>query len=303
MDGSLSAGIGLGLFYGFVFTFLPLMVLWLIVRRKRSWRFRAWVIAAAVVLAIPNLLTLGIVRGQRQRGPRGRAHARRRGARTSARAPSRGPIVGRAGLHRPAVPAGLAPARAGARAALRDELRTRDEAEGRRRGPADEAAGAAADLLRLPRQHLPLADGGGGDARPDRRGRPEGRDRGGERGHRRRGTSASPPTARAIAEARRRGIAMEGRARQFTRGRLRPLRPRPGDGPPRTPPTCAASPPPARTRPRSACCASSTPRAGGDLDVPDPYFGGADGFEDVFDMVERACAGLLEHLRAEPPEP
>ena len=32
-------------------------------RRKRSWRFRAWVVAAALVLAIPNLLTLGIVVG------------------------------------------------------------------------------------------------------------------------------------------------------------------------------------------------------------------------------------------------
>ena len=63
VDGSLSAGIVLGLFYGFVFTFLPLMVLWLIVRRKRSWRFRTWVAVAALVLAIPNLLTLGIVVG------------------------------------------------------------------------------------------------------------------------------------------------------------------------------------------------------------------------------------------------
>ncbi len=63
VDGSLAAGIGLGLFYGFVFTFLPLMVLWLVVRRTRSWRFRAWVAAAALLLAIPNLLTLGIVVG------------------------------------------------------------------------------------------------------------------------------------------------------------------------------------------------------------------------------------------------
>jgi MFS family permease len=63
VDGSMLAGIGLGLFYGFVFTFLPLWVLWLAVRRKRSWRFRAWVALAALVLAIPNLLTLGIVVG------------------------------------------------------------------------------------------------------------------------------------------------------------------------------------------------------------------------------------------------
>lgn len=34
-----------------------------------------------------------------------------------------------------------------------------------------------------------------------------------------------------------------------------------------------------------------------DLDVPDPYFGGAQGFEDVQDMVERSCRGLLEHIR------
>ena len=33
------------------------------------------------------------------------------------------------------------------------------------------------------------------------------------------------------------------------------------------------------------------------LDVPDPYYGGDDGFENVHDMVERACAGLLEHIR------
>jgi protein-tyrosine phosphatase len=39
--------------------------------------------------------------------------------------------------------------------------------------------------------------------------------------------------------------------------------------------------------------------ADGDLDVPDPYFGGPDGFEDVHDMVERSCRGLLDHIREE----
>ncbi|MBL8743414.1 MAG: low molecular weight phosphotyrosine protein phosphatase [Myxococcales bacterium] len=33
--------------------------------------------------------------------------------------------------------------------------------------------------------------------------------------------------------------------------------------------------------------------------VPDPYYGGPSGFDDVLDMCERACAGLLEHLRKE----
>lgn len=37
--------------------------------------------------------------------------------------------------------------------------------------------------------------------------------------------------------------------------------------------------------------------AGGEQDVPDPYFGGARGFEEVHDMVERSCSGLLEHIR------
>ncbi|HET6447477.1 MAG TPA: low molecular weight protein-tyrosine-phosphatase [Conexibacter sp.] len=34
------------------------------------------------------------------------------------------------------------------------------------------------------------------------------------------------------------------------------------------------------------------------LDVPDPYYGGEDGFERVLDLVEAACAGLLGELRA-----
>ncbi|HUH12286.1 MAG TPA: low molecular weight protein-tyrosine-phosphatase [Longimicrobiales bacterium] len=41
------------------------------------------------------------------------------------------------------------------------------------------------------------------------------------------------------------------------------------------------------------------PDAEGEPDVPDPYFGGPRGFEDVHDMVERSCRGLLDHIRAE----
>ena len=36
--------------------------------------------------------------------------------------------------------------------------------------------------------------------------------------------------------------------------------------------------------------------AAGSLDVPDPYMG-EDGFEEVIDIIEAACAGLLERLR------
>jgi protein-tyrosine phosphatase len=34
-----------------------------------------------------------------------------------------------------------------------------------------------------------------------------------------------------------------------------------------------------------------------ELEVPDPYYGGADGFERVLDMVEDAAQGLLEEIR------
>jgi protein-tyrosine phosphatase len=33
-----------------------------------------------------------------------------------------------------------------------------------------------------------------------------------------------------------------------------------------------------------------------DREVPDPYYGGEPGFERVLDILEDACAGLLEHL-------
>lgn len=33
-----------------------------------------------------------------------------------------------------------------------------------------------------------------------------------------------------------------------------------------------------------------------DLDVPDPYYGGASGFDDVIDLVEAACRGLLDEV-------
>lgn len=40
------------------------------------------------------------------------------------------------------------------------------------------------------------------------------------------------------------------------------------------------------------------PEAEDELDVPDPYFGGPSGFEDVHDMVERSTRALLERIRA-----
>jgi len=38
------------------------------------------------------------------------------------------------------------------------------------------------------------------------------------------------------------------------------------------------------------------PAARGNREVPDPYYGGNDGFDKVFDICESACQALLEHL-------
>jgi protein-tyrosine phosphatase len=43
---------------------------------------------------------------------------------------------------------------------------------------------------------------------------------------------------------------------------------------------------------------SFDPSAPVDAEVPDPWYGAEDGFEEVLDICERACAGLLEHVRA-----
>jgi hypothetical protein len=63
VDGSIVTGTLVGLFYGFVFTLLPLLVLGAVFRWRRTWRALVMAAAFAVLLAIPNLLTLGIVLG------------------------------------------------------------------------------------------------------------------------------------------------------------------------------------------------------------------------------------------------
>lgn len=41
------------------------------------------------------------------------------------------------------------------------------------------------------------------------------------------------------------------------------------------------------------------PEADGELDVPDPYYGGAEGFERVYEIVDRTCGAIVEALVAE----
>jgi MFS family permease len=63
VNGSMSVGIILGLFYGFLFTVLPLGTAWRAFRKRRPWKVWAGLGVLAIVLAGPNLLTLGIVIG------------------------------------------------------------------------------------------------------------------------------------------------------------------------------------------------------------------------------------------------
>jgi hypothetical protein len=63
VDESIVRGTMVGLFYGFLFTILPLLVLGAVLRWRRSLRALVVAGAFALLLAIPNLLTLGIVLG------------------------------------------------------------------------------------------------------------------------------------------------------------------------------------------------------------------------------------------------
>jgi protein-tyrosine phosphatase len=107
-----------------------------------------------------------------------------------------------------------------------------------------------------------------------------------------------PADPRARAAARGRGISLDGRAQQFSIDdfarfdyvlsmdvrvltALRKLA--------RTP----------EERARVHNFRAFDPASPRDAEVPDPYYGGPDGFEEVFDICEAGCRGLLAHLRAE----
>lgn len=63
VNGRLSTGALLGFCFGAVFTILPLGLLWITLRRYRSWKVLAAWCALAVLLAAPNLMTLGVTIG------------------------------------------------------------------------------------------------------------------------------------------------------------------------------------------------------------------------------------------------
>jgi protein-tyrosine phosphatase len=105
-----------------------------------------------------------------------------------------------------------------------------------------------------------------------------------------------PPDARATAAARARGIALEGAARQVRAedfedfDLLLAM-----DG--RNVRDLHRLAPDAESSARIRLLREFDPLSAGDLDVPDPYHGGARGFEDVLDLVQAACVGLLAEVR------
>lgn len=66
IGGQLGNSIPLGMFYGFVFSFVPILLAWQVRRRKLNKWVRIALAAAAVLLTIPNLLTLGVLYGGTQ---------------------------------------------------------------------------------------------------------------------------------------------------------------------------------------------------------------------------------------------
>ena len=43
---------------------------------------------------------------------------------------------------------------------------------------------------------------------------------------------------------------------------------------------------------------SFDPKNNGNMEVPDPYYGGDQGFELVYEMVARTCPKILEYLKS-----
>jgi uncharacterized membrane protein (DUF485 family) len=63
VNDSLTRGTLWGLFYGFVFTFIPVLLLFQIRKRFFNWTWRIVVAVIALLLAAPNWLTLSVVAG------------------------------------------------------------------------------------------------------------------------------------------------------------------------------------------------------------------------------------------------
>ena len=108
-----------------------------------------------------------------------------------------------------------------------------------------------------------------------------------------------PPDSRSVAEAQRRGILMKNRGQQFTAAdfdRFNLVLAADHDNATVLKDLAPTDESQAKVR----LLREFDVGGAGDLAVPDPYYGGENGFRDVFDLIEAACAGLLEELRAGP---
>jgi len=109
-----------------------------------------------------------------------------------------------------------------------------------------------------------------------------------------------PPDRRSAAAARARGIVMEGAARQVTEADFEAYDLLLAADAENVAALRAVAPDEdAAAKVRLLREFDPAAVAARDLDVPDPYYGGPDGFDDVIDMVDAACRGLLDQLRAE----
>jgi protein-tyrosine phosphatase len=105
-----------------------------------------------------------------------------------------------------------------------------------------------------------------------------------------------PRDSRSQKVGRRRGITLEGLGRQFVPGDFArfdyvlamDLQNRAG---------LLALAPDDTARAKVHLLRAFDPAAADDAEVPDPYYGGPRGFEEVFDICQAACEGLLAHLR------
>jgi low molecular weight protein-tyrosine phosphatase len=111
--------------------------------------------------------------------------------------------------------------------------------------------------------------------------------------------AGDPPDSRAVAAARSRDIVVDGAARQvtdedFERYDLLLVMDRENER------DLLARAPDPQSRAKVRLLREFDPAAvaAGDLDVPDPYYGGPHGFDRVLDLVEAACRGLLDEVRA-----
>ena len=106
------------------------------------------------------------------------------------------------------------------------------------------------------------------------------------------------PDPRTRAAAARRGIDLDHRGRQFRRDDFARFELVLAMDAANHRALVALAPDPA-ARAKVRLFRSFDPAAPAGAEVPDPYYGDGDGFEEVLDICEAACAGLVAHLRAQ----